>query len=135
MDQYLQDRDEGLLEGMKISDAKVTNAYKAMVRSRRKVSIPIERLLDPTSAKDHKVPDSHSLNLEILMLLGGGNDSTSNAMIFGVYYICKYTEVQKRLEEELRAAYPIPGQPISYATVKQLPYLVKDPSSYRREYI
>lgn len=120
---------------MNISNAKVTNTQKTMVSSRRKVSIPIERLLDPTSAKDHKVPDSHSLNLEILMLLGGGNDSTSNTMIFGVYYICKYTEVQKRLEEELRAAYPIPGQTISYTTVKHLPYLVKGPNFYRREYI
>lgn len=58
------------------------------------------------------------------MLMGAGNDTTSNAMILGMYHICRNSQVQMRLEAELEAAYDLPCQAISYASVKQLPFLV-----------
>lgn len=69
--------------------------------------------------------DRDSLNEEVLMLMGAGNDTTSNAMILGMYHICRNTQVQMRLEAELEAAYALPCQAISYTSVKQLPYLVR----------
>lgn len=69
--------------------------------------------------------DRDGLNEEVLMLMGAGNDTTSNAMILGMYHICRSSQAQMRLEAELEAAYPLPGQAITYASVKQLPYLVR----------
>ena len=84
----------------------------------------MERLLNPSSVKGHTVPDIAELNEEALMLLTAGNDTTANAMIFGVYFICKHPSVRWRLEMELQVAFPDSKRGVSYNRLKLLPYLV-----------
>ena len=84
----------------------------------------MEVLLDPDIAKGHVVPSAEKLNEEALMLLIAGNDTTSNAMVFGMYQICRNPAVQKRLEQELKTEYPGSWQEIDFESLKTLPYLV-----------
>ena len=60
----------------------------------------------------------------MLILLGAGNDTTSNALILGLYYICRHADVQDRLRMELKEAFPN-SEDVTYMKAKQLPYLVK----------
>ena len=87
----------------------------------------MERLLDPSAVRDHVVPNTTELNEEALMLLTAGNDTTANAMIFGVYYICRHLDVQQELVAELRAQFPGTEQKITYEELRNLPYLVREP--------
>lgn len=86
----------------------------------------MERLLDTSTVRDHVVPSVAELNEEALMLLTAGNDTTANAMIFGLYYICRHFDVQQQLATELRAQFPGKEQKITYEGVKKLPYLVRE---------
>ena len=80
--------------------------------------------MDPASAKGYVPLCLEHLNEEILVLLGAGNDTTSNAMILGMYHICRRPKIQRRLEAELEATYPNSAHVITFASAKQLPYLV-----------
>jgi cytochrome P450 len=82
-------------------------------------------LLDPSAAKGHVVPNSAELTEEALTLLVAGNDTTANAMILGMYHICRDNAVQSRVEAELDAAFPTLGAEITLERVKGLPYLVR----------
>ena len=91
----------------------------------KQASMIMERLLDTSAVRDHVVPDTTELNEEALMLLTAGNDTTANAMIFGVYYICRHLEVQQKLAAELRAKFSGRKQKITYEELRDLPYLVR----------
>jgi cytochrome P450 len=80
--------------------------------------------VDPTSAKDHSVLDASQLAKEVIMLLLVGNDTTSDAIIVGIYQSVKNTSVHKQLTEELIAAFSS-HEDITYDKVKKLPYLVR----------
>lgn len=86
----------------------------------------MERLLDSSAVRDHVVPNTTELNEEALMLLTAGNDTTANAIIFGIYYICRHLNVQQRLATELQAQFPDIKQKIDYEGVKKLTYLVRE---------
>ena len=58
-----------------------------------------ESPLDRATVPGHVVPTITELN-EALMLLTAGNDTTANAMIFGIHYICRNPAVQERLKAE-----------------------------------
>ncbi|KAI0553291.1 cytochrome P450 [Xylaria curta] len=83
----------------------------------------IDLLLDPNSIKDYVVPNMEELNNEIVMLLAAGNDTTSNAMIFGAYHIGNDPKIQYRLSRELRDEFPKFEEGILYDQAKSLPYL------------
>ena len=91
----------------------------------------MERLLDSSAVRDHVAPNTTELNEEALMLLTAGNDTTANAMIFGVYYICRHPDVQRELAAELHAQFPGTEQKITYEDLRNLPYLVREPPSSR----
>ena len=96
----------------------------------KKVSSEVlERLLDPNAARGHTVPNAYDLNEEALTLLTAGNDTTSNAMILGAYFICNHPEVGNRLVEELQNTFPDPRGSITYEKAKDMPYLVCNISS------
>ena len=86
----------------------------------------MERLLDSSAVRDHVVPNMIELNEEALMLLTAGNDTTANAMIFGIYYICRHRDVQQELAAELRTQFPGAEQQITYEELRTLPYLVRE---------
>lgn len=124
IDQYLEDRAAASLQKSSLEHDVRAISSSSVKKSQRKVSTTIERLLDPASAKGYVPLCRDHLNEEILVLLGAGNDTTSNAMILGMYHICRRPEVQRRLEAELEATYPRSAQAITFASAKQLPYLV-----------
>lgn len=89
-------------------------------------SVVIDMLVDPKSAKGHVVPTSEQLTEEIIMLLSAGNDTTSDALIIGIWLICRHPEVLERFEQELKQAFPNAENTdaITYENVRNLPYLV-----------
>lgn len=91
---------------------------------RKNKSVVLEMLLDCSAAKGHIVPNSAELTEEALTLLVAGNDTTANAMILGMYHICRDSAVQSRVEAELHAAFPGSGDEITLERVKDLPYVV-----------
>lgn len=91
-------------------------------------SVVIDMLVDPASAKGHTVPTPDELSEEIIMLLSAGNDTTSDALIIGLYQICRNPEILGRMEKELGDAYPNvhDTDAINYENSRNLPYLVRD---------
>lgn len=93
--------------------------------SDNKVSaVILEQLLEPNESRGHSPLSAHDLNEEALTLLTAGNDTTAHALILGTYMICSTPEVQMRLNEELRNAFPDIDSSITYESAKNLPYLV-----------
>lgn len=90
----------------------------------KKFSEVLERLLDPDAARGHVVPSAFDLNEEAMTILTAGNDTTSNAMILGAYFICSHPQVHARLVEELQKGFPNVHGSITYDEAKELPYLV-----------
>jgi cytochrome P450 len=69
-------------------------------------SVVIDMLVDVMSAKGHVVPTAEQLTEEIIMLLSAGNDTTSDALIIGIWQICRHPEVLQSLEDELYREFP-----------------------------
>ncbi|KAF2473016.1 cytochrome P450 [Lindgomyces ingoldianus] len=89
------------------------------------MSVVIDMVIDPAAAKGHIVPTSDQLSEEIIMLLSAGNDTTSDALIIGIYQICRHPEVLGRLEDELTKAFPNieDTDAINYENTKDLSFL------------
>jgi cytochrome P450 len=114
VDSYLRER-----------DAPVVGASTSTTKKEFDRSVVIDTLLDPDAAKDHSVLDADQLAAEVIMLLSAGNDTTSNAMIVGIYQILKNPNVYKTLTDELLQSFPDGTEEITYDKAKKLPYLVR----------
>ena len=69
-----------------------------------------------------------------MTILTAGNDTTSNAMILGAYFICSHPQVHTRVVEELQKAFPNIHNSITYEETKTLPYIVRaTPLSFLRK--
>ena len=84
-------------------------------------------LLDPASAKDHSTLNAAQLAEEVIMLLAAGNDTSSDAIIVGIYQVLRNPSICQKLNEELLAAFPDLSEEITYEKTKRLPYLVSIP--------
>lgn len=80
--------------------------------------------MDPNAAKDHKVPSIEELNDELVMLLTAGNDTTSTALIFGIWQVYTHAEIYQRILRELMEEFPSLDEEITYERARKLPYLV-----------
>ena len=64
---------------------------------------------------------------QMMTFIGAGHETTSTALQWSVYALCKHPEVQTRLREEVRANLPPISpenpDPVSAATLDSLPYL------------
>jgi cytochrome P450 len=89
-------------------------------------SVVIDMLVDVMSAKGHVVPTAEQLTEEVIMLLSAGNDTTSDALIIGIWQICRHPKVLQLLEDELYREFPSVENTssITYENVRSLPYLV-----------
>lgn len=83
-------------------------------------------LMDPKAAKDHQVPNLEELNDELVMLLTAGNDTTSTALIYGLYQVYTKPAVYAKIFRELSEEFPSLEEEITYERVRKLPYLVRD---------
>ncbi|KAI3316474.1 cytochrome P450 [Xylariaceae sp. AK1471] len=86
-------------------------------------SAVIDMLMDPAAAKDYSPPSTRELSDELTMLLTAGSDTSSNAIISGIWYICSHKTVESRLVNELDARIPSLDEEITYEKAKQLPFL------------
>ncbi|CAG8974303.1 hypothetical protein HYALB_00011972 [Hymenoscyphus albidus] len=113
IENYLNDRNVPIVE----------KTGKQAKKNEFNQSVVIDTLVDPSTAKDHSVLNASELAEEVIMLLSAGNDTTSNAMISGIYQILRSPEVYKRLNEELMVNFPMLENEITYDRAKTLPYL------------
>lgn len=64
---------------------------------------------------------------QMMTFLGAGHETTSTALQWAIYALCKHPEVQTRLREEVRTSLPSASaedpEPLSAATLDSLPYL------------
>lgn len=114
IDNYLQDRNVPV----------VGKTEKRTKQNDFNKSIVIDTLVDPSSAKDHSILNASQLAEEVIMLLSAGNDTTSNAMISGIYQILKNPAVDEKLSSEIITNFPRHEDEITYDKAKRLPYLV-----------
>lgn len=87
-------------------------------------SLVIDMLLDPDCAKDHSILDDDQIACEMIMLLTAGTDTTSAAMIIGLYQILKNADIRNKLSSELISSFPELEKGIAYEDAKELRYLV-----------
>ncbi|KAI9459866.1 putative P450 monooxygenase [Lactarius psammicola] len=80
-------------------------------------------LLDPDANKGRPLPSGLSLNQEAAGILAAGSDSTSIAAATISYHVLHNPEVQKRLVNELRTAWPVLEEVPRYEVFEKLPYL------------
>jgi hypothetical protein len=86
----------------------------------------IDMLMDPSAVKGHSLPTLEELSDELAMLLTAGSDTSSNAVISGIYYICHHKLIYRTLVAELQGAFPHPEPRITFESARKLPYLVSD---------
>ncbi|KAH9057596.1 putative P450 monooxygenase [Lactarius vividus] len=80
-------------------------------------------LLDADANKGRPLPSRLSLRHEAAALLGAGSDSTSITAATISYYVLHNPEVQQRLVDELRTAWPVLEEVPRYEVFEKLPYL------------
>lgn len=110
----------------------IRNVARQMIREKKE---KLERK-DPASRKDVDIVSvalqsgaftEENLVDQMMTFLGAGHETTSTALQWAVYALCKHQDVQTRLREEIRANLPSISaknpEPISAAAVDALPYL------------
>ncbi|KAI9511645.1 putative P450 monooxygenase [Russula earlei] len=80
-------------------------------------------LLSPEANKGRALPSRQSLIDEALILLGAGADSTGIVLTVAAYYVLHDPHVRRRLEAELREAWPVLEEVPRYEVLEKLPYL------------
>ncbi|EME47383.1 hypothetical protein DOTSEDRAFT_59845 [Dothistroma septosporum NZE10] len=85
--------------------------------------IVYHRLLDPEANKVTGIPDRGSLFEEALALFFGAVDPSANTFVLGTYHILQTPSILRKLEEELRTAWPTLQEFPSAETLAKLPYL------------
>jgi len=80
-------------------------------------------LLDPDANKGRPLPSRLSLWHEAQTLFGAGSDTTAIGATTISYHVLHNPEVQQRLVNELRTAWPVLEEVPRYEVLEKLPYL------------
>ncbi|KAF8901808.1 cytochrome P450 [Mucidula mucida] len=80
-------------------------------------------LMTPELVKKGEVPSRKALIEEAMVLLIAGTDTSSNAMTIGFFHLMANESIKKKLQAELREAWPEKDTPFSYEMAEKLPYL------------
>ncbi|KAF8901812.1 cytochrome P450 [Mucidula mucida] len=80
-------------------------------------------LITPELVKKGEVPSRKALIEEAMVLLIAGTDTSSNAMTIGFFHLMANEGLKKKLQAELREAWPEKDTPFSYEMAEKLPYL------------
>ncbi|KAF7538427.1 hypothetical protein G7054_g2973 [Neopestalotiopsis clavispora] len=86
-------------------------------------SAVIEMLRDSSSTKDCGLLSLEQLIDEVGILLTAGSDTTSQAIISGIWFISQHEHVQEKLVSELCTESPSLEEDITFEKAKSLPYL------------
>lgn len=81
------------------------------------------RLLDPETNKEMGLPSLKSLHDEALSLFFGGAESSGNVAMLGSYHVLQNPDVETRLREELREAWPDLNDMPKPEDLEKLPFL------------
>jgi cytochrome P450 len=82
----------------------------------------IEALYQGKTSKGQRAVDFENLCEEVVTLTTAGGDTTSSALILGIYQICRNVKIYTQLEEELMSSFSSTS-PITYEQARRLPYL------------
>jgi Cytochrome P450 len=82
------------------------------------------QLLDPEVAEGHVVPSVDDLKDEALSIVTAAADTTGNAMTIAAYNVISNKTIYRRLETELREAFPDSSATLEFLALEKLPYLV-----------
>ncbi|KAI0277336.1 cytochrome P450 [Russula aff. rugulosa BPL654] len=80
-------------------------------------------LLDSEANKGRPPPTASQLSHEARVLFTAGSHTVGTTLMTGVYHILRNPEVQERLVDEVRTAWPVLDQAPSYEVLEKLPYL------------
>lgn len=82
----------------------------------------LEKVLDK-GLPEH-LRGSHRLANDTMSILTAGTETTTRALVIGLYNIIKNNSVRAKLREELQSIMPMPQSRPTWDQLKQLPYLV-----------
>ncbi|KAI0048042.1 putative P450 monooxygenase [Auriscalpium vulgare] len=80
-------------------------------------------LLSPEINKGHALPSELGLLHEAQVLFSAGSDTVGTALMVAAFHLLHQPEQQRRLEEELRAAWPVLEEQPRFEALEKLPYL------------
>jgi cytochrome P450 len=80
-------------------------------------------LLNPEAIKGHSVPSKEQLLHEAELLFSAGSHTVGTALMTGVHHLLQNPEIQNRLVDEIRSAWPVLDKPPSYDVLEELPFL------------
>lgn len=86
-------------------------------------------MLEPQSVKNYEVPNIEELVDEAVLLVLAGTDTTTYATTNATLFILTHSDVLKRLQDELQHTLRGNGDQLEWASIRQLPYLVRCSSS------
>jgi len=69
------------------------------------------------------MPTAVQLENEAQVMFAAGSHTVGTTLMVGAYHLLRTPEAQKRLEAEVRAAWPVLDQPPSYEELEKLPFL------------
>ena len=84
-------------------------------------------MLNPDVSKGQWTPDLETMTSDAFMLLIAGTDTTANALVVAVYNLLLAPRLVQRLVSELRGTMSKPFSQSSWASLEQLPFLVRCP--------
>lgn len=82
-----------------------------------------QQLLSKESYRSGTAPDPGSLKDEAQALLYGGGDTTGNTLMVGAFHLMKNPETLRKLQAEMRTAWPNLDHMPSLRELEKLPYL------------
>ena len=82
-------------------------------------------MLNPNLEKGQFAPSLDELTADAVFLLIAGTDTTAHTLILATYCILTNPTILAKLKSELREAMPEKDSLLDWATLEQIPYLVK----------
>ncbi|PWY78343.1 cytochrome P450 monooxygenase [Aspergillus heteromorphus CBS 117.55] len=112
----------------------IRNVARQMIREARETTTTTDEKKTPTDAIDiisvaleSDAFTEEELIDQMMTFLAAGHETTSSALQWCIYTLCKHPDVQTRLREEIRSNLPSISlenpSPLSAATIDALPYL------------
>ena len=81
--------------------------------------------MNPDQSKGQFTPSDHELTADAVLMFGAGTDTTANTLVVGTWHILNEPRILQRLKDELRQVMPNKTDTPGWATLENLPYLVR----------
>lgn len=84
--------------------------------------------IHPNPEKGQVVISDETLFSDAVTMFAAGMDTTAHTLVVATWQVLNHADVLKRLKDELRQAMPKPTDTLDWASLENLPYLVRNPS-------